>query len=196
MSNTSATGGYLLPAASPAPLEGQSFEDFLQQVFVGVSGLAGELVRPRWQVEPANMPDRSIDWMSFGITSWDPDIYAVEQHDGPNNESNLIRHETVEISFSFYGPNASTTMAILRDGFQIAQNREVFQLNAIGLQETGPARNIPFLLKEKWLTKIDMSMIIRRQILRTYPILNIISALGDLHTDSLPLPHITEALTA
>lgn len=195
MSNTSATGGYLLPADSPAPLEGQAFEDFLQQVFVGISGLDGENVRPRWQPEPPDQPARDVDWMAFGIREWNPDVYAVEEHE-PDGTSNMIRHETVQIMFSFYGPNASAVMAQLRDGFQIAQNREVLQTNAIGIQETSEATHRPSLVKEKWLVAIDMSLVIRRQILRTYPILNLASTSGTIYTDTVPLPSIAEPFSA
>ncbi len=189
MPNNSSTGGYLLPASSPAPLEGQSFEDFLQQIFVGLTGLAGQFVRPRWQPDPPDLPARSQDWFAFGIMDWDPDTYAVEIHDPTGDGvSNLQRHETVNILISFYGPNASNYMATLRDGLQIAQNREVFQLNAMGLVQTGRAMNVPSLVKEKWLNRIDLTMTMRRLILRTYPILNLASFQGTLHNEEYDTP--------
>lgn len=187
MPNTSASGGYLLPASSPAPLEGQSFEDFLQQIFVGLTGIDGSFVRPRWQPDPPNQPARGQDWFAFGITDWDPDTYGVELHKA-DGSSDLQRHETVNILISFYGPNASTYMAMLRDGLQIAQNREIFQTNAMGLVQTGRALNVPSLVKEKWLNRIDLTMTMRRLILRTYPILNLASANGILYNEEYATP--------
>jgi len=184
MTNTSATGGFLLPAASPAPLEGQDFEDFLQQIFVGLTGIPGKFVRPRWQPEPPDLPAAATDWFAFGITEWDPDTYAVEEHDrSGNGTTNLKRHETVRILLSFYGQRASYYMALLRDGLQIEQNREVFQRNAMGLVDTGRATAVPSLVKDKWLNRIDLPMTMRRLILRTYPVLNLVSFNGILYTE-------------
>lgn len=186
MSNTSATGGYLfpLPPPAPAPIEGQSFNRFLNEVVVGISGLPGSFVRPRWQPEPANVPNLNEDWLSFGIQSKRADTYAVELHDGSGDGSDEIqRHETVEVLLSFYGPNADANLEIFREGLQVAQNREVFQLNAMGQTETGDAITIPALVKERWYYRVDMTWIFRRQIRRIYPVLNLLSFDGTLNAD-------------
>jgi hypothetical protein len=187
MSNTSATGGFLLPAASPAPLEGQDFEDFLQQIFVGLTGISGTLVRPSWQEEPPDLPEADVDWFAFKIAEWDPDTYAVEQHDS-SGVSNLKRHETVRITLSFYGPRASYYMALLRDGLQIEQNRTIFTQNAMGLVDTERAVAVPSIVKDKWYNRVDMPMTMRRLILRSYPVLNIASFNGILYNELYAVP--------
>lgn len=195
MPNTSASGGYLTPDVSPAPLEGQAFEDFLWGIIVGISTLAEDMVRPRWQIDPANLPAFGTNWASFGVMDWDADTYAVTKHDptGEGSDS-LERYETDTILVSFYGPDASKYMAIFRDGLQIAQNREVLQLAKMGEQETTTARNVPVLIKDKWQQRIDIQWIIRRQILRTYTVFNIGSMNGTLYTDVTP--QITASINA
>lgn len=177
MSNTSATGGYLLPGTSPTPVEGTSFEDFLHDVIAGITGLSGKLMRPRWQDEPPNIPQAATTWAAFGITAWDPDTYAVERENPVGDGSvDLIRHETNEILVSFYGPDSSLYAGILRDGLQVSQNRSVLTAAGIGLTRTGSPQQVPSLVKERWQKRIDLPITIRRQILRNYPVLTLLSA--------------------
>lgn len=188
---TSATGGFLLPAASPAPKEGQTLNRFLNEIMVGLTGLPGKMVRPRWQREPANIPEIDENWLAFGVMRRIPDTYAVELHysessldpPGAGNDE-LQRHETFEMLLSFYGPDADSNLEIFREGLQIAQNREVFQNNAMGLVETGEALTIPSLVKEQWYYRVDMTMTMRRQIRRNYPVFNLLSFVGGLEANN------------
>jgi hypothetical protein len=201
--NTSATGGYLQPYPSPAPLQGQSFEDFVQQVFVGIAGLDPTLVRPRWQEEGINLPPSGTNWMAFGATNYAPDVFAVT--DGPQIEgyaefgywvpgyavqdptdpsvNSFQRHEIVTFLCSFYGPECSKYMALLRDGLQVPQNLAVMSANSMTLMEATTGTRVPSLVKEKWLDRIDLSVLIRRLVLRQYPILSLLSAEAVLNNE-------------
>lgn len=184
MVNDSSTGGYLQPAVTPAPLEDQAFEDFLQEIFVGLSGLPTDSVIPRWQPEPINQPDLLSDWIAFGIMRQDPDVYAVVEHDPTGNgQDQMQRHETVEILLSSYGPNSVRNLSTLRDGLQVSQNRDVLTTNGMGVVQTGEMTPVPTLVKDRWLRRYDMMLTIRRQILRSYPVLNLSSAQATLNTD-------------
>lgn len=187
MSNTSATGGYLQPGTTPTPLEGQSLEDFLQQVFSGIVGLSGDLVRPRWQQQPPNLPDISTDWMAYGITRHVPEAFAYDEHDGSGLGTDYTaRHEVLELLLSFYGPNADANAALLSDGFQVPQNREAMQLVGMGLVATGDIRLAPEMLKNQWLRRVDMEVTLRRQIRRSYPVLSLVAAQGTIYYDTTP----------
>lgn len=184
MSNTSATGGVLSPTGIPAPLEGDALTDFIQSWIVGITGLTAQNIRPRWQPEPANIPATGTNWAAIGIRTVRSDTYAAELHDPTlSGSSQLRRHEELEIFCSFYGPNADSYAKMLRDGCQIAQNRETLTLNNMGLISTGDLITAPEMIKEKWLMRIDLSLFIRHQVVRNYAVLNLLSANGQIITD-------------
>lgn len=179
MSADSSTGGYLLPVPAPAPtpLEGQALDRFFQQFFVGITGLSGQLFFPRWQPEPPNLPAYGTDWAAFGIVDRKTSVFSYFGHvpatSGPPATAaydEYQRHEDLEILTSFYGPDADTYASLLRDGIQVPQNLEILLLNAMGLIETGDLKTVPELVKERWLRRVDLSVKIRRQIIRQYAI--------------------------
>lgn len=182
MSNTSATGGYLAPAGTPAPLEGQALYRFLHDLIAGITSLPGAEIRPRWQPEPPNLPTYGNDWAAFGITKRTNRKFAYVRHvpavasPAAPGYDEYQTHEEMEILVSFYGPNADINAAVLRDGLYIPQNLEVLQLNAMGLVDTGDLMTVPSLVKERWLYRVDLPVTIRRQILRQYPILDLVGA--------------------
>lgn len=187
--NDSSTGGYLAPSASPAPLEGQALNRFLQQVFVGITGLTGTLARPRWQAEPPDIPAFGTDWMAFGIVRRRGDAFSSTVHNPTGNGNDSVyRQEIIEILCTFYGPDADNYASILREGLFVAQNREVLQLNAFGLVEVGEAIAVPDLIKDRWTYRVDISVRLRRSILRTYPVLNILSADATVDSDPRTIP--------
>lgn len=193
MPNTSATGGPLAPAAMPAPLEGQALYEFVQAWLVGVCGLDGTMVRPRFQSEPPNIPDSGLAWMAFGIGARPADTFPFVQHN-PGTEappvagsSTLQRHETLDVLCSFYDTGvtglADQYASILRDGLVMPQNSEVLQESGFALVKVGSLLPVPSLLKERWLYRIDFPLVVRRAIERTYPVLDVVAADGTINTD-------------
>ena len=186
MSNTSATGGYLVPdGVITPPLEDDALDDFLHDVFQGVAGIADpKLVRPRWQPDTPNLPDRSVTWMAFGIMNRSADTFAAVIHDGAaaagEGADVVQRNELLDIMCSFYGPNCQATGALFRDGLSVAQNREVLFLNGMGLVSVGDLKKAPELVKNVWLPRADLPLVIRREIRREYPVLNLLSAQATL----------------
>jgi len=180
--NDSSTGGYLLPNSSP--LVGDPLTDFFSALVVGITNLAGAMVRPRWQPEAPDIPAFGVDWCGIGITDQDPDVYIAEIHhpDG-NGYTETRRHEILTILASFYGPNANANAGQFSDGLQVAQNREIFNLNSMGLVRSGTVKAVPTLMKERWLYRFDIEFMVKRQIVRTYNVLNILSAETSTTTD-------------
>jgi hypothetical protein len=185
MTNTSATGGYLPATPSPAPLEGQALINFFQEWIVGLTGLPGKMVRPRWQPEPPNIPTEGTDWLAFGITNRTADTFAVELHPPLGPDYNQIRrHEVLDILVSIYGPNADNYAHLLREGMALAQNREPLSLNSMGLVGSGSVQTVPELVKDKWFYRVDMPFSIRRQILREFRVLSLASAHGTVDNEN------------
>lgn len=186
MTNTSATGGYLVPS-TPAPADDDALQAIFQQMAAGVTGLPGNLVRPRWQPVVDAEPPIDASWCAIGVTDSAPDDNAVILHHGSGDGSDeMQRHETLTVLASFYGPAASTAAARLRDGLALPQNREAIRSAGIALVETGRAVNAPDLVNKQWRRRVDVEMTFRRQVTRTYPVLNLLSAEGEIASDTAP----------
>lgn len=177
MANDSSTGGYLVPAPSGAPPYGDPLENILQGVVAGITGIDPSLIRPRWQPEPPNMPSFSTNWVAFGIVRFKRDTFVYEQHEAlGQGDSYVERDEQCFVLHSFYGPNCHEICMQYADGVMLAQNREVLITNNINLVEVQEPVNLPQLLKEKWVKRIDLTVVFRRRVHRTFPILNVQSA--------------------
>lgn len=175
--------GYLAPAALPSPLEDDALVDFLGDVVAAITGLdREEAVRPRWQEEPPALPDRAVTWCAVGVMEVLPDTYAHEETRGDGLSQDLARHEVLTVLASFYGPQAGRVGGLFRDGLQVAQNREELDAAGFGMVETRGPRSVPELIKEKWLSRMDLTWVVRREIRRNYPVLSLLSANGELVT--------------
>jgi hypothetical protein len=188
MVNTSATGGYLAPQPGVAPLEGQPLLDFLQRWLSQISGVPGNMVRPRWQAEPPNIPNSGIVWLSFGIMRRPADQFPWIQHRADaDGVDELSRHETMELLVSIYdtgsGGHADLTAEVLRDGMTVAQNLEPLLAQHMALLDVGDVQAVPALLNNRWQYRIDLPFRIRRTITRDYPVENVLEADGTTVTD-------------
>lgn len=179
--NTSASGGYLDPSPS-SPFPGNlTFEQFLQTVFVGVSELPGDLVRPKWQINPPKQPDIYVNWLAIGLSEEDADTFAYNSTDTSNNNV-FMRMEAITVQCSFFGPDALKYGRLVRDGFQIGQNREALQSAKMDFVSTSKMVRAPDLVNERWVDRWEMSVYLRAEALRTYPILIFLSANGNLYS--------------
>lgn len=179
--NNSSTGGYLVPSSTASLPGGLTFKQFLQTVFVGISGLDGTLVRPKWQKNPPKEPDVDVNWMAIAmvVNKGDANAYVGLDVNGNNTTQ---RHEDLEIQCSFYGPDADDISSLVRDGFQIQQNLEALRAANMGFVATNQGMQVPDLVNERWRGRIEMSVFLRREILRVYPILTMVSASGKIHS--------------
>ncbi len=157
--NTSATGGYLLPDGEAIPND-QLLEDILQGLIVGVTGLSGEWVRPRFQTEPLPIPKITQDWVAFAVQNQTPD-------DGPYFEQSenqtSIRHERLEVFLSFYGPNGQMYANRLVNGLAIPQNMDQVFKHGIKFVEVGRVLTAPDKINEQYVHRFDVTAVFNRK---------------------------------
>lgn len=186
MPNNSATGGYLSPAVASPPLEDADLDAQFQKAVVGITGLPGKYVRPRWQPTVPKQPEPSVNWCAIGVTAIAPDDGAYIKHFGTGDgHDDYVRHEDIELACSFYGPQAQRYATYLRDGLAIPQNVEQLKLGGIAWVECEALRAAPEFINQQWVKRYDLTARFRRQVKRTYGVLNIVSANPVLISDEI-----------
>jgi len=189
MSNTSATGGYLAPS-SELPLEDGAFDAVLQGFVVGVTALAGNLVRPRWQPIPPPTPDPTVNWCAIGVVVEDPaEGKGFITHDGSDNgglgSDTLQVNDEVEVLASFYGPAARSYANLMRGGMMVPQNREGLQLQGYKLCcMPSRARFVPEIVNQQTYRRVDVSFRIVRSNVTVWPVENLLEVQGEVIADN------------
>jgi hypothetical protein len=178
MPNTSATGGYL--TQTEGSIDGVSFRRFIGAVLVGVSGFQAEYVRPSWQTNPPPIPNIDVNWMAFGQTGrrGEYSSYLMTDIDGTKTEQRT--HEECDFLLTFYGPDCLDIAARVRDGFRIEQNQEALQLHGMAMVGNTDIIHAPELINDRYFDRADMTITIRREVKRSYPILSFTGAHGTI----------------
>lgn len=193
-SNDSSTGGYLLPVGDPAPGTDDLDLDLIFQASVaGITGLPGAMVRPSFQEDPPTRPPAKTDWCAVSVSLSTPDANVYEKESADGKSQLQVRHETLEVMTSFYGPNAITYARRLRAGLANAQNREPLTALSIGFVETHEIRRVPELVNNKWIQRRDMQITFRRKVTETYAVLDF--PVAGVHTfdDTYGVDHVIPA---
>jgi len=187
---------YVLPNPLTPPTEGPELDALFQQLIEGLTGLPTELVRPRWQPVDPKQPERNVNWCALGVESIDADDGpAIGQEAGQLDDnfvldestigpSGYIRHETISVLATFYGPQGQRYAAQTRDGVAIPQNvQSLLDADAVFV-DCGPIVSAPELINQLWFKRYDLSMTFRRKVTRTYPTNPLISAEIVLKSDT------------
>jgi len=188
MPNDSSTGGYILPTTGP--VYDDALDNAFQQFVVGVTGIPGNLVRPRWQPEPPNIPDFTVDWAALGVQVVGGDWGHYEREDPTlfAGKGGVIqeRDEAISILVSFYGPHAMANAETFRACCLVQQNmnvlRDAVNINLVGL---GEVLQVPALLQQKWLKRCDIKGDFKRRVSRTLPIYSLASASVSLNAENV-----------
>lgn len=182
--NTSATGGTLAPTP-PLPLDDEALDAVFQALVANVTGLSGDLVRPRWQPTVPKQPEPNTNWCAIGVPE-------VVQDDGPwlvydeaRNQETYWDHETLSVLATFYGPNAQSFARLLRAGLNVPQNTEELLPYAIRYLSCGPIRAMNELMNQQWVRRQDIALQFRRKVVMTFEIQNILIAEIILQDDTV-----------
>lgn len=177
---------YFVPAA---PVEDDDLDDVLQAMVAGITGLSGDLVRPRWQTTVPKTPEPDVDWCSIGVMTSNPDTYAYIEHlsgSSITDQSGDLskRHEEIEVLASFYGPHAKSNLGVLRDGLGIEQNGYAIKASGLNFVSIDRGRRAPEFINQQWINRWDSVLVFRRMVARSYPVNNILTAEIDLKDDT------------
>lgn len=173
MINTSATGGPL-GAVAPLPLDDAALDAVFQQLVADVTGLPGDLVRPRWQAVVPKRPEPGVNWCAIGVTEVEQDAGPWLVYDPVRNSEQYWDHETISLLASFYGPNSQSFARLLRAGLNILQNTEELLPYAIRYLFCGAIRQVPELVNQQWIRREDLALQFRRKVVMVYAVQNIL----------------------
>lgn len=179
------TASVVQPNITPAPLQGDDLNDFLQAWLVVLTDLPGPMVRPAPQTTPPNIPADGTIWMAFWPSVGKSDTFPFVGQVGDNYQ--LQRNEVIRILCSFYdqgiGGLANQCASLLRDNLSVPQNLEVLleqNMGMIGCEDLVP---VPSLLKQRWLYRVDLPIYLTRQVVRNYNVPSIVEAEGQIIFD-------------
>lgn len=191
--NDSTTAGFIAP--SVVPEYDKALDIVIRTAIQGITNLPGWLVRRRWQSEPSTQPPNDYDWCSAGVVRTYPDTWTYQRHDpsrgvdgdGIAQGALVSQHDELhEVLVSFFGDSASTNEATLRAGWNVQQNRDAIKrltANSIEFVEQRGGVVLPSLLKEKWVRRVDTTLVLRRRAEFEFPVRTILSGVFTVHTD-------------
>lgn len=161
MTATSENGQYLIPQQGMTRAE---TEALLRDLFAGCTGLKKLLVRPKWKVEPDNVPPKSETWLSFAIASRESpraQVLHLETEDG-TGVSRIMTHETISVLVSVFGADAEDVALRLKAALQAGQNRESLYRAGMAFVRGGDIAAMPELVGMGWRPRADMTLVFRR----------------------------------
>jgi hypothetical protein len=215
-SGSAPPAGSFLPGTT-ATLTDDALEDFIQSWLVGVTGLAGQLVRPAWQADPTPIPEAGTTWLAFaarvGKSDWDSVSSYVGGTEGgfgegdfgidPFGEGEAIpgaqlqtKFEELDVTCSFYGPLAGGSAMALRMGAGVGQNLWVLASQAMAFVSVGDALTLSEKIKGKFVRRIDVELVLRRTVQFSYAVQSVTSAKLGLNADSLFVPLSVDGVAA
>lgn len=186
--NTSLVNDYLTPVGNAPPYDAD-LDEIFQWYVQNITGLTGNLVRPRWQAQPPRMPPASATWCAVGVINVEQIGFPQIDHQGndvtdPGNGNDiLVTQERLEVVASFYGPSSQQYCTLFRDGCYMPQNNDQLKPYGMALASVDSIRSIPTLRNTQWLKRYDLRFFINRITQRTYQVRNLASASFNINKD-------------
>lgn len=159
--------------------------DFVSEV----TGLPKDHVRWAWTTRPGSPIPYTEDWCAVGllkVASSPPYKQGrkgkVEQAD--SGDAFHITHQTLTVSFSFYGPNAPELSDLFRDGAQLDQNVQTLTAKGLTFQAVrDDVMRLPDLVGQQWRERYTVEMKIGRVVRRRFGVRTIASADVEIFTE-------------
>lgn len=174
MSNDTTQPGYLTPTSTPQAYD-EDLERELSRWVKALSGLPDGMVRPRWTPVQAAMPAQNVNWCGFGIigfTNDDSPAFVQQSEEG----AQMWRHEVIECLASFYGPGGQRIATQFSDGVSVNQNNETLNASNLSLYDISRLTPAPELINSQWVRRYDLTVRLRRKVIREYGIKSLAEA--------------------
>jgi hypothetical protein len=184
MSNnsTSASGGYLTGSQVPGQA---ALEDVFHDLIAGITGLPGDMVRPRWQREPGNTPALADNWCAFGVISYElKNFPEIKHHAEEEGHDEVIATDQITLLTSFFGPAGVDLALGLRDGIHLPQNRFSLRPNGLAFTKILSLQNVPEIMGTGWRRRTDLHLSFVRETRRKFAVLNLLDASADLRNSA------------
>lgn len=174
MSNDTTQPGYLTPTSTLQAYD-EDLERELSRWVKALSGLPDGMVRPRWTPVQAAMPAQNVNWCGFGIigfTNDDSPAFVQQSEEG----AQMWRHEVIECLASFYGPGGQRIATQFSDGVSVNQNNETLNAINLSLYDISRLTPAPELINSQWVRRYDLTVRLRRKVIREYGIKSLAEA--------------------
>ena len=179
-----------LPILQPSPplvLPSDSVTDLITGLVCGTTGLAVQLVRPRWQPTPPSQPTAGINWCGVGIISRSVLDYTHQEltiDPVTQTEALLVRRwGELEVLASFYGPRSDDLAEQFRDGCYVTQNLEALYAVGVHFSRAGDLTLVPDLVNMQYIGHSDIRVWFSRELDRYYPLASVIKSQGIIEAD-------------
>jgi hypothetical protein len=173
VSNDSTTSGYLTPIGL-SPEYDEDLERLISRWIRGLTGLEKSVVYRRWTDPQIQIPKNGTTWCAFGIAGVQED--ANPAYIQGDESAEQWSHETIDILCCFYGPQGMSMVTRFRDGLFVSQNNDELKKNSLTLLDSGRIFNLPELINNQWVRRYDITVRLRRKIIREYGIKSLVEA--------------------
>jgi len=172
LSNDTTAAGYLT-SVGDEPTYDEALEREISRWIRGVTRLDKNLVYPRWTDPQTQIPKNGTTWCAFGITAIPED--ANPAYIQSDESAEQWSHEAIDILCCFYGPQGMSVASRFRDGLFVSQNNAELNQAGMTFKQCGRLQSLPELINNQWVRRYDLSVQLRRKIIRTYGIKTFLS---------------------
>lgn len=171
--NDTTQPGYLTPT-NPVPQYDQALEREISRWIRGVSGLPDGMAMPRFTDPQPAIPPLGTNWCGFGITDFQDAANPADVTKDDDTDYQW-QFESLVVLCCFYGPAGQAYAKTFRSGLFVSQNNA--ELNRVGLTlgEVGRIIPAPELINNQWQRRYDLSVTLRRKVVRDYGIKSFLS---------------------
>ena len=132
-------------------------------------------------------------WRDEEPVTAQPMVFYYGSVDGRTSYAETHSQWMLTVLLSFYGPKARGNAGLFRDAVMVQQNLEVLALSNIYFQSIETMRIVPDLRNEQWMHRADITLMLVRGVVRTYPIRSLTSAVTTIQVENMAeQPFITD----